>query len=163
MNLHETMLQVVQQLRAAAEVATAGPRLLVCPCAGEMRLVDGPTADQALAELRRAVRHQAYDLEQAAERLRAVDPSGAWRSPDAPPVVPPGCLSVEVLAVVDDPRLQTAGERPFVEKVAYWPAGRRWTATYQAPGAADAADFPVKVRCWQHMPDLPASWSPLWH
>lgn len=162
MNLYDTMLQVTVQLLAAAMRATTAQGALVGAGDGDTRVVDGVAAERALADLRKAVRIQAGVLESAVQQLRAVDPSGAWRSPDAPPVVEAGCLSVEVWAVVDDPRFLTPGEKPFAEKVAYWPADRRWTVTYLAPGAADAADFPVKVRCWQHMPDLPASWSPLW-
>lgn len=162
MNLYDTMKQVVQQLRAAAVLSTTAQGQLVGAGDGDTRVVDGAAAERALVDLRQTVRHQARALECAVEQLRAVDPSGAWRSPDAPPVAEPGCLSVEVWGVVDDPRFLTPGEKPFVEKVAYWPAERRWTVTYLARGAADAADLPVKVRCWQHMPDLPASWSPLW-
>lgn len=163
MTLYDTMLQVVQQLRAAAVLSATAQGALVGAGDGDTRVVDGAAAMRSLVDLRQAVRHQARALECAVEQLRAVDPSGAWRSPDAPPLAEPGCLSVEVLAVVDDPRFQTPGEKPFVEKVAYWPHVGRWTVTFRAEGAPDAGDFSVKVRCWQHMPDLPASWSPLWH
>lgn len=56
---------------------------------------------------------------------------------------------VQVWAVVE------VNNRRFVDLVSWWPALRRWTATWQSKANEDAVEFAVVVVFWQPSPPLP--------
>lgn len=162
MNFYDKFRSIAATIRAGVNVADATHRVPVGDGDGDTCVVHEAAATRALGLLRRVELLQATELDAAAEKLRAVDPNGGWRPADVPPLAPAGAHCVEVLAVIDDPRILTPGERPYVDRAAYWPQERRWTVTYRVGGAELMGDFEIRVRCWQPMPALPADWSPLW-
>jgi hypothetical protein len=62
---------------------------------------------------------------------------------------------IEVWAVIDDPRYQSNGERPFADIACYWPASKKWTVTGQCRGDTDVDDIEVRVTFYQPLPPLP--------
>ena len=69
--------------------------------------------------------------------------------------------SIAVMGVVDDPNYRMNGDKPFVDVVRYWPTREQWTITHVCRADKDADDFPVRVRCWQPIVELPPPWSAL--
>ena len=66
------------------------------------------------------------------------------------------------MGVIDDANYRMNGEDPFVDVVHYWPIREQWTITHVCRADKDADDFPVNVRCWQPIVELPPPWSALW-
>jgi hypothetical protein len=141
MNLRDKIRVIAAQLRAAASYAGAQPGA----CA-------------TLACLQVKALSAAADLEQAVDRLTALDAGRTWWPPRDRPGVPAGQDRVQVLAVIEDPRY---GEEPFVDIVTFWPAGARWTVTHSCRSDASAADHEVRIRCHRPLDPVPegVSWA----
>jgi hypothetical protein len=86
-----------------------------------------------------------------------------WLPASQPPASPRGeQFPVQVVGLIDDPRLRINGDEPFWDTVSWWPARKCWTVTHVCRADADSvADFPVRVRAW-HPIELPPPESDLW-
>jgi hypothetical protein len=98
----------------------------------------------------------------AAAQLPARADNG-WLPASQPPTSPRGeQFPVQVVGLIDDPRLRINGDEAFWDTVSWWPARKCWTVTHVCRADADSvADFPVRVRAWLPIA-LPPPWSDLW-
>lgn len=76
------------------------------------------------------------------------------RVPEADPAGPH--FSITVIGIISDPHFINAGDKEFVDFVAWWPAAQKWTVTHQCRADTEATDFPVNVIAWQ--PAIPLPW-----
>lgn len=80
-----------------------------------------------------------------------------WRDPRfvVPDPHPDGPhFPVEAIGVIKDDKFLRGKET--VETVYWWPAARKWTATYQAHTEEEVQEYPVTVTHWQ--PPLKLPW-----
>lgn len=90
------------------------------------------------------------------------DDDNGWIPVSAPPASDTPGRPIAVMGVIDDPNYRANGEKPFADVVHYWQNKKLWTITHVCRGDRDADDFPVNVRCWQPIVELPPPWSALW-
>jgi hypothetical protein len=110
---------------------------------------DGFLKEWGLRQFAHAVQH--YLL----TKNRAAWIEDRWVDARVPPTSDKGeHYPIQVLAVVDDPRLRINGEDPFIDIAAYWPALKKWTVTHCTVADETATDYEVKVSKWMPMPPI---------
>jgi hypothetical protein len=90
---------------------------------------------------------------------RGAPPAGHvvdWKAAELPPVCPDG-RQVQVLGVIADPALCSAGDEAFVDVVTWWPDRKEWTVTHCSRASRDATDYPTVVTHWDWLPPVPSA------